>query len=925
MLWNRKNLISASAIFAAVFTVVWTLGVSETFAQSSKSTVILDTSGFWRYHYTLKAPVVRIGSEIKPLDVFVDTPFPSEKWREHDFDDFGWLRLPGGSFPPVYPSWGGGPKDRDAGFIYNDSSSTCLALICARGEFHVSDPAKVRGLRLSLAYRGGVIVYVNGKEIARHNMPEGKATLDTLAKDYPMETFVNANGTLLNARNRKPDAETFRRWGLRTRKLENVEISGNALRKGVNILAIEVHRSPYYDKLPELLRTTKNRNGASLWCTCDLMKVRLVAPGGSAVTPNVVRPEGIQVWNADVLISVFDLDFGDPNEPLRPVRIISTLNGTFSGKVVIGSTNSIRELSVTMSDLKSTKGGRNIPATAVRIRYPAPYGTESGSTGRYPALVNRFDALLEKVPAEIPVRVKKAGRGTRAVVPGEPSHVSGAVQPIWLTVKIPVDVVTGEYKGTLIINMKGAKPVKIPVELKVCGFRLPEPHKYRTWAGFIQSPETLSLKYKVPLWSEEHWKLVEKSIQILGDVGDKTVYIPLICGTNQGNEQSMVRWIKTGNGKYKYDFTLIEKYLDIVQKYQKHPEVVCLYVWDLFLRAEDARWTAHKSPKGRPAAEARYKYRIKGPEVTILDPATGKTENIFLPLFADAKALELWKPMMDELRERIKKRGWEKSMMIGMASDGPPMKADVEFFNKLLPGLPWIQHCHTPRNNVSGTPVGYGAGVWSPRFAIAPENPLLYGWKRADVRVQFRRGSWNGGYSSIFRLIGEINIMGAQRGFGRVGADFWNVISDKKGRRRHGLGERYWKAEWTNLNILTSVLAPGPDGPVSTTRLEMMREGIQECEARILVERAVTDKALRAKLGGKLAKRCEKILAERTIAIQIAHNDFNERGFRKRPRKINATRTSLATYHWYLVSGWQERSGKLFTVAAEVARKIGRK
>ena len=32
----------------------------------------------------------------------------------------------------------------------------------------MTDPARVRGLRLSLAYHGGAVVYLNGKELARH-------------------------------------------------------------------------------------------------------------------------------------------------------------------------------------------------------------------------------------------------------------------------------------------------------------------------------------------------------------------------------------------------------------------------------------------------------------------------------------------------------------------------------------------------------------------------------------------------------------------------------------------------------------------------------------------------------------------------------------------------------------------------------------
>jgi hypothetical protein len=43
--------------------------------------------------------------------------------------------------------------------------------------FGVSDPAKVSGLSLTLAYRGGVVVCLNGKEIWRSHLPAGAVNL----------------------------------------------------------------------------------------------------------------------------------------------------------------------------------------------------------------------------------------------------------------------------------------------------------------------------------------------------------------------------------------------------------------------------------------------------------------------------------------------------------------------------------------------------------------------------------------------------------------------------------------------------------------------------------------------------------------------------------------------------------------------------
>ena len=73
---------------------------------------------------------------------------------------------------------------------------------------------------------------------------------------------------------------------------------------------------------------------------------------------------------------------------------------------------------------------------------------------------------------------------------------------------------------------------------------------------------------------------------------------------------------------------------------------------------------------------------------------------------------------------------------------------------------------------------------------------------------------------------------------------------------------------WRDLNICVSVLAPGPKGPAATQHLVNLNEGVQECEARIVLEKALSDPAMKAKVGGDLAGRCQALLDERMRAMQ---------------------------------------------------------
>ncbi len=216
-------------------------------AQQRK--LILDTSGFWRVHYTLRAPVFTGQRRGKSTHPFGDTKLPSKDWTRPDFDDSEWNRLPGPPFPDFNSTWCSASR-LHVGFTAMDYSSPCLALICSRGKFNVTNPARVKRLSLSLDYRGGAVVYLNGKEVARRHLPKtNKPDMTALAEKYPIEAFLKPNGKILDADRGEKDKKILRRWQLRTRKLTNIAIPTKHLRKGVNVLAIEIHRAPYHGQV----------------------------------------------------------------------------------------------------------------------------------------------------------------------------------------------------------------------------------------------------------------------------------------------------------------------------------------------------------------------------------------------------------------------------------------------------------------------------------------------------------------------------------------------------------------------------------------------------------------------------------------------------------------------------------------------------
>jgi hypothetical protein len=160
-----------------------------------------------------------------------------------------------------------------------------------------------------------------------------------------------------------------------------------------------------------------------------------------------------------------------------------------------------------------------------------------------------------------------------------------------------------------------------------------------------------------------------------------------------------------------------------------------------------------------------------------------------------------------------------------------------------------------------------------------------------------------------------------------VGLDFWPVIKNARGQAVISLQGRFPKSFWRQLDMMVrGFVPPGPDGAMATAKLEMMREGLQETEARIFLEMALDGK----RLSGPLADKAQQVLDERVRALAMAMENQPLAGFSATNKPwldgygagdFHASQGAIFR-QWYMESGWQGRSERLFTVAAEVAQGV---
>lgn len=155
---------------------------------------------------TTTANLISAGSAWKYSD---ENSAPDATWKNINYDDSGWKT---GNAQLGY-----GDGDETTVISYGPDANNKYITSYYRRSFNITDPSNVTNLNLKLLRDDGAIVYLNGNEILRSNMPAGTVTYSTVAS-------VAVGGT---------DESTF----------FDFNFDNSYLVTGTNILCVEIHQS----------------------------------------------------------------------------------------------------------------------------------------------------------------------------------------------------------------------------------------------------------------------------------------------------------------------------------------------------------------------------------------------------------------------------------------------------------------------------------------------------------------------------------------------------------------------------------------------------------------------------------------------------------------------------------------------------------
>ncbi len=558
----------------------------------------------------------------------------------------------------------------------------------------------------------------------------------------------------------------------------------------------------------------------------------LVAGAGAAA-------RAVEVRVADPLEPIYDAESARKAPGCTELLLTAPRGGVGSAQVVLIGPGADRE-PVEIGPL--TAGGVTFPAASVQIRYAwieRDFGViirEERETGEdHPVYgPNYLHAYYDRLrPAPDP---------------------EAEVHPVWVTATVPADAGAGVYTGRLRIGDSS-----VPVRLHVSGWLAPEPADFTTHVGIVSSHELVALHYEVEFWSEAHWALIEQEMKFLGTLGADELWLHTNAELGQGQCEALVQFTER-DGEIVPDLRVAERYVKLFAEHVGQPSYVIMNYW------------MESSRRGR---RSNIQVFVDGAKRAVPGPEAEGGE-------------AFWGRLMTGLRGLVADQGWPEDIVhVGLSDDQRPSHEVVEAWNRIVPGIAWVAWSHGKGDPplqgyeddepivVDDMIIGNCVHPYLPRHRLREregggqvEPHLQGGWNQGkpirgsgrNILLKYMRpNQWRSFPNGLMlgsRQTGHDSHTGSA-GFGFLALDFWNLPGTTYPSYRNLFLNPRVTGNLHRQNS-GSVIEPGPDGPLPTVRFEMLREGLQETEARVVVERALVE----GDLPPALAEEARALLTE---------------------------------------------------------------
>ena len=461
----------------------------------------------------------------------------------------------------------------------------------------------------------------------------------------------------------------------------------------------------------------------------------------------------------------------------------------------------------------SVESGANasLPCSWVEIRYPGYMLVDE--IGQYVS-----DPLFENPPQKLE---------------------ANTTQAVWLTIRIPKDAPPGTYTGKLEVRA-GSREVNFALNLHVLDFTLPDLPEGSFYLNIWQDPAAVARWAKVPEWSEQHWKLLAVYAQDLAAHGQKSITTGILHDpwrSQTGNAfPSMVKWRFPGQwqlgqeGKFTFDYSVFDRYVELMMKAGVKKTIHCFSMVD--------------GPGDSPDCDIGY-----------VDTATGQLR-IRHTVVGDEWYRRAWGKFLPDFVRHLRSKGWLDRTYIGF--DEKPQNILAGILSTLKANAPELKITlaggSSSQESVDAGDVTIhwddlarpetvrqllakrrGIGPTTFYTACAPYSPNVFLYSPLWEARMLPWISWRFGLA----------------GYLRWAYHCWPDTLWQQPRFRWHSGDMYF-------------VYPGEHGPISSTRWELLRQGIQDYEALHMVKSqlaALKKQPARAQDAARIEKSMKEVVA----------------------------------------------------------------
>jgi len=515
------------------------------------------------------------------------------------------------------------------------------------------------------------------------------------------------------------------------------------------------------------------------------------------------RPQVLEAWPVPVEVRISQGNFSRETQG-KQIKLTGLAGEVLSAQVAVRSSQAIRGLAGSVGALAGP-GGAVIPADRAQVRFG--FYLKVDETQTFTA-----DPLVEG-PVEV---------------------AANLVQPVWLTLKLPRGLAPGDYAGRFEITAASGATAGFDLQVEVLPAELSEPWDWSFYLNVWQDPSGVARAHKVKVWSEEHWKILEKYAVNFAEHGMKSIMTSIVYDPWKSQSgypfDTMVEWKYPGEFKaggtnrFEWDFTVFDRYVGLMIEAGVREKIDC--------------YALVMGPGGTRDAHIRY-----------LDTASGEYRTAEMSV-GDPLWREAWAAFLPVFRRHLEEKGWFDKALLGF--DEKPeevMKIIFDFVIRTAPEFKLAASGGYPGDERKwGDELVFHYDDLADPDRWAQIEPVV----RRMHEDKSRYVSWYTAcmpYSPntyLYSPLRECRLLAwLSWKYGFDGYTRWAVnaypedVWDQPRYKWHS-GDNYF-------------VYPGENGPLDGMRWELIRQGIQDYEALGIAFR-LCEKAGRADLREKLRK-----------------------------------------------------------------------